>query len=52
VECAACDPDGLGVTELRRAWDRKRSHPQLAPYARLAEPLDDDEAEVEVLTDG
>jgi hypothetical protein len=52
VECAACDPDGLGVTELRRAWDRKRSSPELAPYAQLAEPLDDAEAEEEVLADG
>ena len=39
VECAACDPDGLGVAELRRAWERKRSDPALAPYAELAEPL-------------
>jgi hypothetical protein len=51
VECAACDPDGLGVTELRRAWDRKRSSPELAPYAQLAEPLDDAEAEIEELAD-
>jgi ATP-dependent helicase/nuclease subunit B len=49
VECAACDPDGLGVTELRRAWERKRSDPALAPYAQLAEPLA--EAEFEELAD-
>jgi RecB family exonuclease len=41
VECDACDPDALGVTELRRAWDRKRVDPALAPYAHLAEPLED-----------
>jgi hypothetical protein len=54
VECEACDPDALGVVELRRAWDRKRDDPALAPYAELAEPLDDAEREVEVqeLTDG
>ncbi len=41
VECAACDPDALGHTELRRAWDRKRSSPDLAPYADFVEgPLD------------
>jgi RecB family exonuclease len=51
IECAACDPDGLGVTELRRAWDRKRSSAELAPYAQLAEPLDDAEAEIVVLAD-
>jgi hypothetical protein len=49
VECAACDPDALGVTELRRAWERKRADPALAPYAELAEPLDDAEAEEEVI---
>lgn len=41
TECLACDPDELGVTELRRAWDRKRLDPELVPYAQLAEPLDD-----------
>jgi RecB family exonuclease len=49
IECAACDPDGLGTTELRRAWERKRFSPALAPYAELAEPLDDADAEVEEL---
>jgi hypothetical protein len=39
VECDACDPDALGVIELRRAWDRKRADPALSPYADLAEPL-------------
>ena len=52
VECAACDPDGLGVTELRRAWERKRADPALAPYAELAEPLDDAEAVDEVIPIG
>jgi ATP-dependent helicase/nuclease subunit B len=35
VECEYCDPDHLGVTELRRRWERKRSDPALAPYADL-----------------
>jgi hypothetical protein len=43
VDCEACDPDALGVTELRGAWERKRHDPVLEPYARFAEPLDDDE---------
>jgi RecB family exonuclease len=38
--CRACDPDRLGVADLRRAWDRKRADPALAPYADLAEPLE------------
>jgi ATP-dependent helicase/nuclease subunit B len=45
IECPACDPDGLGVTELRRAWDRKRFAPALVPYAQLSEPEDDGEAQ-------
>ena len=52
VECAACDPDALGVAELRRAWERKRASTALAPYAELAEPLDDAEAETEVIQIG
>ncbi len=43
IECDACDPDGLGVTELRRAWQRKRFDAALEPYAQLTEPLDPDE---------
>ena len=39
VECNSCDPDKLGVTELRRAWERKRRDGALSPYAELAEPL-------------
>jgi ATP-dependent helicase/nuclease subunit B len=48
VECEACEPDGLGVTELRRAWERKRDDPALAPYAQLAEPLAEAEVRTEV----
>ncbi len=36
--CPWCDPDGLGVADLRRAWERKRHHPSVRPYAELAEP--------------
>jgi RecB family exonuclease len=38
VRCPYCDPDGLGVTDLRRAWERKRHDPAVAHYAELAEP--------------
>ena len=37
VVCPWCDPDGLGVAELRRGWERKRLDPAIAPYAALAE---------------
>lgn len=39
IACHPCDPDGLGVTELSRAWSRKRSDPALAVFANLAGPL-------------
>jgi ATP-dependent helicase/nuclease subunit B len=39
VTCLACDPDALGVSELRARWERKRADPLLARYADLAEPL-------------
>jgi hypothetical protein len=42
VSCRTCDPDGLGTVDLRRQWERKRSDPAFAPYAELAEPLDDE----------
>jgi RecB family exonuclease len=36
--CPWCDPDGVGVSDLRRAWERKRHDPAVRPYAELAEP--------------
>lgn len=41
VECPYCDPDNLGVSELRRNLDRKREDPALAAFLGLAEPSDE-----------
>lgn len=38
IRCRYCDPDGLGVTDRRREWERKRLDPAVAAYAELAEP--------------
>jgi len=38
IDCWYCEPDGLGTSELRRAWERKRVDPVLAAYVALAEP--------------
>ena len=38
IQCPYCDPDGMGVSDLRRDWERKRHDPAVAPYADLAEP--------------
>jgi hypothetical protein len=41
VECVFCDPDALGVADLRRQFDRKQEDPALAPFLHLAHPLED-----------
>ncbi|HEV3282439.1 MAG TPA: PD-(D/E)XK nuclease family protein [Acidimicrobiales bacterium] len=38
VACSFCDPDGLGVVDLRRAWERKLDDPGLAGFVGLVEP--------------
>ncbi len=38
VDCWYCAPDGLGLAEARRAWERKREDPVLAAYVELCEP--------------
>jgi len=38
VVCAYCDPDGLGVGDLRRQWEAKRRDPRMAAYADAVEP--------------
>ncbi|MDQ6696147.1 MAG: PD-(D/E)XK nuclease family protein, partial [Actinomycetota bacterium] len=39
VECAFCDPDGLGTGELRRQWERKSTDEGLAAYIALVDPV-------------
>jgi hypothetical protein len=41
VECAFCDPDALGVADLRRQLDRKQADPALAPFLELIDPPED-----------
>ena len=36
IECRYCDPDGLGASEHRDRWERKRQDPRLARYLALA----------------
>jgi ATP-dependent helicase/nuclease subunit B len=38
VECAFCDPDALGVADLRRQLDRKQSDLGLALFRNLVDP--------------
>ncbi len=43
VQCPYCNPDGLGHSEVRARWERKRFDPVLERLLRLVEPgvLDD-----------
>lgn len=36
--CWSCDPDFLGVTDLRRAWDAKADDPGVATFRELIDP--------------
>jgi len=47
VECPSCDPDGLGVADLRRAFEAKASDPAMAVFVDLALPLEDTPVDVE-----
>jgi RecB family exonuclease len=38
VECAYCDPDGMGVTQLRRLIERKQADPAMAPFVNFTLP--------------
>jgi hypothetical protein len=48
IECPSCDPDGLGVIDLRRAFEAKKADPAMALFVDLAEPLADTPLDVEV----
>jgi hypothetical protein len=41
VECAFCDPDGMGVAEERRQFERKQADPAMATFVKLAQPLEE-----------
>lgn len=38
VQCPYCNPDGLGHSEVRARWDRKRHDPTLERLVRLIDP--------------
>jgi ATP-dependent helicase/nuclease subunit B len=38
VQCPYCNPDGLGHSEVRARWERKRSDPTLDRLVRLIDP--------------
>jgi len=51
VECPFCDPDGLGVADLRSQFERKRADPAMSAFVDLVAPLAEIDLGVEVLFD-
>jgi ATP-dependent helicase/nuclease subunit B len=41
TECPYCDPDNMGVTELRRRYEHKRNDPAMDAFVDFADPLED-----------
>lgn len=38
IQCPYCNPDGIGHSEVRARWERKRLAPALRSYVALVEP--------------
>ena len=41
VQCAYCNPDGIGHADARRRWEQKKHDPRLRELVTLIEPLPD-----------
>jgi len=52
IECPSCDPDGLGVTDLRRAYEAKSSDPAMAVFVDLVLADEEDPDDDGVAADG
>jgi hypothetical protein len=47
VECPYCDPDGMGVAELRRQYEHKQADDAMDAFVSFAHPLEDIEVDTE-----
>jgi ATP-dependent helicase/nuclease subunit B len=47
VECPYCDPDGMGVVELRHQYEHKQADGAMDAFVRFAQPLEDIEVDTE-----
>jgi hypothetical protein len=47
VECPYCDPDGMGVAELRRQYEHKRADHAMDAFVSFAHPLEDIDVDIE-----
>jgi ATP-dependent helicase/nuclease subunit B len=45
VECPYCDPDGMGVAELRRQYEHKRADDAMGAFVNFAHPFEDADVE-------
>jgi ATP-dependent helicase/nuclease subunit B len=53
TDCPFCDPDNMGVTELRRLYEHKRDDPAMDPFVHFADPLEETalDSEIELVDD-
>jgi ATP-dependent helicase/nuclease subunit B len=47
VECPYCDPDGMGVAELRRQYEHKQADGAMDAFVNFAHPLEEIEVDTE-----
>jgi RecB family exonuclease len=47
VECPYCDPDGMGVAELRRQYEHKRADQAMDAFVRFAHPLEEIDVDID-----
>jgi hypothetical protein len=47
VECPYCDPDGMGVAELRRQYEHKQADGAMDAFVNFAHPLEDMEVDID-----
>jgi hypothetical protein len=47
VECPYCDPDGMGVAELRRQYEHKQADHAMDAFVHFAHPLEDIDVDTE-----
>jgi hypothetical protein len=48
VECPYCDPDGMGVAELRRQYEHKQADGAMDAFVHFAHPLEDIEVDTDM----
>jgi ATP-dependent helicase/nuclease subunit B len=48
VECPYCDPDGMGVAELRRQYEHKQADEAMDAFVNFVQPLEDIDVDTDI----